>query len=122
MIYIGIILLIIGIGIRLISIKQLKSSFSLELKMPQHIVTSGIYKYIRHPSYTGSLLIIVGSSMIHTIIGISLISLAFFLSRIVAEETVLRQSQDYVGYARETGMLIPKIKRIKDATTGNTRT
>lgn len=101
----------VGIAVRIISIRTLKSNFSFELRKRNKIVKNGIYKYIRHPSYTGSLIAIFGACLIHSMLGIMIISLAFFLARIANEEQLLSLNEDYVEYKKKTGMLLPRIWR-----------
>ena len=110
-ILLGLLFLIIGIGIRIISIKTLKGDFSFVLKSPNNIVVTGIYKYMRHPSYLGSLFMIFGLSLISSIVGTMALSYAFFVSRITEEEKILQQRESYRKYRNKTGMLIPKIRR-----------
>lgn len=107
MIFIGITFVVIGYAIRLKAVYKLGQGFSLSLKVPDRIVTSGIYRYMRHPSYFGSLLMILGLSLIEPIAGIMLISLSFFLARIVEEERIL-DCADYRKYKRKTGIFFPK--------------
>jgi len=87
--------------------RKLGRDFKLTLETPSQIVTTGIYRYMRHPSYFGSLLIILGLSLIETTLGIMAISLAFFLARIVNEERILN-SNKYHEYKKRTGMFFPK--------------
>ena len=104
-------LVIVGLSIRIISIKTLRGDFSFQLKSPSNITTSGIYKYIRHPSYLGSLLMILGLSLITPVLGIMAIAYAFFLSRITNEEQILMRDFKYLDYRKRTGMFIPKLRR-----------
>ncbi|KAJ7219378.1 hypothetical protein GGX14DRAFT_591839, partial [Mycena pura] len=58
---------ILGAYIRLHCFQTLKEFFTFDLTMhPQHrLVTDGFYRYVRHPAYTGSLLITAGLSLSH---------------------------------------------------------
>lgn len=110
-IIIGILLVVIGLVLRFICIKTLKKNFTLALGIPEEIVQSGVYKYIRHPSYLGSLIMILGWSLISPVLGIMQIAFSFFLARIFEEEKKLCIKKDYFEYRKNTGMLIPKIRR-----------
>jgi protein-S-isoprenylcysteine O-methyltransferase Ste14 len=113
----GLFLIVSGMIIRFIAIVSLKSMFTPNVTIQRdHVLkTNGIFKNVRHPSYTGSLLSFLG-------LGIALgnwISLlvifvpvcAVFLYRINVEEQALVASfgQDYVNYQKVTKKLIPYI-------------
>ena len=115
--YIGLVLILIGMLIRFIAIRTLGRFFTVNLDINEkhQLVRKGLYKYVRHPSYTGSLLSFLG-------LGISLnnwISLAViflpvllvFLYRINIEEKLLlaQPGLDYKNYKRQTKRLIPLI-------------
>jgi len=78
-------------------------------------VAKGIYKYVRHPSYAGSLLSFFGlgiafSNWLVTLI-IFVPILFAFLRRMRIEEDVLRKhfGEAYDQYSKNTSRLIPKI-------------
>jgi len=96
-----------GLILRWLAIRKLGRNFKLTLEKPDRIVTTGIYRYMRHPSYLGSLLIILGLSLIEPILGTVAISIAFFMARIVNEERTLN-SEEYQEYKKRTGMFSPK--------------
>ena len=112
MIITGIICVSVGLFMRLIAIKSLKGNFSLQIKQPEKIITTGIYRLMRHPSYFGSLMIILGLGLINEIMAIMAISFFFFLARIVNEEQILDCSE-YREYKKRTGIFWPKLKRKK---------
>ncbi|KAJ7741515.1 hypothetical protein DFH07DRAFT_52714 [Mycena maculata] len=58
---------ILGTYIRLACFRTLKEFFTFELTIhPNHkLITDGFYGYVRHPAYTGSLLITAGLSFSH---------------------------------------------------------
>ncbi|KAJ6547668.1 hypothetical protein B0H19DRAFT_954057 [Mycena capillaripes] len=105
---------VLGTYIRLDCFRRLKELFSFYLTVhPQHrLVTDGFYRYVRHPAYTGSLLITAGLSLSHMtkgnwatecgpllfpfsgfLIGVSwfLWTLAVGLSRVDAEDKQMRK-------------------------------
>lgn len=102
----GIFCFCFGVILRLLAIRKLGRNFKLTLEKPSRIVTTGIYRYMRHPSYFGSLLIILGLSLIEPMLGTMAISIAFFMARIVNEERTLN-SEDYQQYKKRTGMFFP---------------
>ena len=64
--YAGIVLVILGLVIRWIAILKLRSFFTVNVNFSegQKLVETGIYKYIRHPAYLGSLLSFIGLGII----------------------------------------------------------
>ena len=60
--YPGVILMLVGIAFRQWSIFVLGRFFSpaVRTQRDQTVVETGPYRYIRHPSYTGALMIFVG--------------------------------------------------------------
>jgi protein-S-isoprenylcysteine O-methyltransferase Ste14 len=57
----------LGMFIRVRCFHELGHLFTFDLTMyPEHkLVTSGFYKYVRHPAYTGSLLLVAGIAFSH---------------------------------------------------------
>lgn len=112
---IGIFLLACGTIFRIWSIQTLGKYFTATVKTQsnQKIITTGVYGIIRHPSYLGAYLAIVGSSfLLNAFIGIffsTLIMLIAYGFRItVEEETLVRTfGEEYTAYQRKTKKLIP---------------
>lgn len=63
--YIGLVLIILGIVLRWTAILTLKRQFTTTLAIIENhkVIDIGIYKYIRHPSYTGCLMSFLGLSV-----------------------------------------------------------
>ncbi len=59
---VGLLLICLGLALRWISILQLKKYFTVTVTISEdhQLIREGLYKYIRHPSYTGSLLSFFG--------------------------------------------------------------
>ncbi|KAI0772222.1 hypothetical protein BC629DRAFT_746110 [Irpex lacteus] len=64
---IGCILVLTGAGIRLASQRSLGSFFTWEkaVKKDQELITTGPYAVVRHPSYTGMILVTAGTLLCH---------------------------------------------------------
>jgi protein-S-isoprenylcysteine O-methyltransferase Ste14 len=111
----GTIFIILGTAIRGIAIKKLGKFFSRDVEnwKNQKIVKTGIYKYIRHPSYTGNILQIIGFPLIlnsYYSLLLSFITILVFLWRIkVEEEFLIEKLPEYKKYMEETKRLIPKL-------------
>jgi protein-S-isoprenylcysteine O-methyltransferase Ste14 len=114
---VGLILIVAGLVIRWIAILKLKESFTVDVsaKKDQKIIKNGIYKFVRHPSYLGSLLSFLGLSLMFTNVFTILIIIIpitiSFLHRINIEEKVLIEAigTEYVEYSKQTKKLIPFI-------------
>ena len=103
--------IVVGFLLRWMAMRELGRDFSLSLRIPSRVVKTGIYRVMRHPSYFGSLLIILGLAILLPLLGVMATAIAFFASRIVAEEDILRRNPDYRRYARRTGVFFPKKRR-----------
>ncbi|KAK2776661.1 isoprenylcysteine carboxyl methyltransferase [Colletotrichum kahawae] len=55
--------LIIGIGapLRLLAFAQLGRNFTFQLAKPSGLTTTGVYRYIQHPGYTGQVLVLLAN-------------------------------------------------------------
>ncbi len=108
----GLFIMALGLMIRIAAKKTLGKNWSYnKLSKPSKIESHGMYKYVRHPSYLGAMLIILGSGLIDPVIGLMFIALGFYESRIMDEETVLMYHYpEYKKYKDKTGALVPKIK------------
>jgi len=109
--------MLIGMAIRFEAILTLGKSFSVNVAIhrTQTVKKTGLYRWMRHPSYTGLLLCFLAVGM-HTRNWISLLIMvtaptAALLYRIHVEENVLREhfGEEYVEYSRHTRRLIPGI-------------
>jgi len=104
-----------GIALRLWAIQTLGNFFRTRvlLQRDHRLITSGPYRYLRNPAYTGSVMIFLGFGIA---IGnwISLVTLLTLgclplIVRIAVEDRALaaRFGQDYREYRRTTWALIP---------------
>lgn len=113
----GILLMVIGSLIMLDSRYQLnKRSYgggSLSEEKEQNLITDGMYRYIRHPMYSGGLVLTIGLELaFRTLIMLSIHTLIFFIifrNRMIREEEVLltKFGQKYQEYHTKTYRLIP---------------
>ena len=106
---ISLLLILIGIFIRLLSIRHM-GIFNLVVEDAKTIQTDGIYKYARHPSYVGTMFMLAGISLISIHLALLYLAFMFFLSRAIQEESILLNNSKYREYHQKTGMFIPKIK------------
>jgi protein-S-isoprenylcysteine O-methyltransferase len=111
----GLILFVVGIIIRWISIIQLGRFFTVNVTIAKdhQLVTTGLYRYVRHPSYSGTLLTFFGFALCllnWLSLAVIFIPIAItFLWRMKVEEEALREAigKTYQAYAIQTRRLIP---------------
>nr|WP_319487751.1 isoprenylcysteine carboxylmethyltransferase family protein [uncultured Caproiciproducens sp.] len=115
--WIGVILTILGVILRVFSVWTLGKFFTLAVQVgsEQKIVQIGPYRLLRHPAYTGSILSLIGIALsFRSPWGVAvtlLIIAAVYGYRIKTEETTLEKSfgLQYQDYEKHTWRLIPYI-------------
>ena len=112
--YVGLALYIVGCVVRLAPVFVLGRRFSglVAIQEDHELVTGGLYRVIRHPSYLGLLIMSLGWSLaFQSDAGIVLtaILLVPLVARIQAEEALLRShfGAEYDRYRDRTSRLIP---------------
>lgn len=111
----GIAMMLFGIGFRQWAMAVLGRYFSgvIGVQKEQRVVQSGPYRFIRHPSYTGVLLIYLGVGFaVQSWGAIMVVLLVFVLTygyRMMVEERVLisELGVSYSDYMKRTKRLIP---------------
>jgi protein-S-isoprenylcysteine O-methyltransferase Ste14 len=106
-----------GVALRVSAIRALGAHFTRNLKIAadHRLVVDGPYRYLRHPSYTGAILMLAGIG-VGLANALSLVACVFFPTlgfalRIPREEALLRRElgEPYAEYARRTHRLVPGI-------------
>jgi protein-S-isoprenylcysteine O-methyltransferase Ste14 len=111
----GIVVMWIGLVVRIWAVVALGSSFrtTVEVDAGQAVVDRGPYRWVRHPSYDGILLIAIGYGIALgnwlSLALVLLIAAPATLRRIVVEEAELACviGEPYVEYRRRTKRLVP---------------
>ncbi len=111
----GITLVVIGVAFRWYSIRVLGKYFSVQLGVQpdQTVMKDGPYRLIRHPSYTGSLITMLGLGMVFAnwlcILSVPLIVFIGFNYRANVEEQMLIAAlgDSYREYMKHTKRFIP---------------
>ena len=80
------------------------------------LVTTGLYRYIRHPLYSGLFLIGYGAALVYVnwlgVVMMSAVFVPMMIHRAKLEEAVLGDTfKDYGEYMKRTGRFLPKIQR-----------
>ncbi len=113
----GILIIIVGLIIRIISIRTLNQYFTYSVSKTENheLIEKGFYKFIRHPGYLGQLLIFTGISIsLSNWLSVILMFLSTFIgymNRIRVEENFMVEQMGvkYSDYKKRTKKLIPKI-------------
>ena len=113
----GTLLIVAGLAVRWAAILTLRKYFTVDVAItPDHkVVMTGLYKYIRHPAYLGSLLSFLGLAISFsnwlTVLTIFIPITAAFVYRMKVEEEALDANlgDAYRQYCASTKRLIPGI-------------
>lgn len=114
--WIGLVAFATGIVIQVLAMRQLGSFFTVRLGVQagQQLVTTGVYRWIRHPGYFSYLLSITGIALTLSSLAtlVFIVPILIFLKyRIASEEKMLiaEFGDAYRQYQRKTWRLIPFI-------------
>ena len=112
--YVGLVLLTLGGALRIAPVFVLGRRFTglVAIQEGHRLQTDGLYRYIRHPSYAGLLLSVVGYVLVFRCwLGLLLVValLAVLIARMNAEEALLESEfgEEYASYRRRTWRLVP---------------
>lgn len=109
--------LALGTAFRLWAIRTLDKAFAavVQIKADQKLVTSGPYRWLRHPSYTGAWIAMMGSALLmHSYLGLVIMApgmLLVYMRRIAVEERALEAGfgEQYLNMKQNTQRLVPGV-------------
>jgi protein-S-isoprenylcysteine O-methyltransferase Ste14 len=116
--YIGVFCIVVGVVIRCTAVLTLKRAFTLSVQTTadQHLIQTGLYRIVRNPAYTGSIISLLGVSLayLHVLGIISIFVICFICYGIrihIEEKAMLNQfQQEFKEYCKHTKYrLIPGI-------------
>jgi protein-S-isoprenylcysteine O-methyltransferase Ste14 len=109
-------LAISGLVIAIVARRRLAGNWSgtVTFKRNHELITTGIYRYMRHPIYTGVLLMFLATALlvgtIGAVIGFFILFFTFWFKLKQEEELLIRHFTDkYLEYKRRVKSLIPYI-------------
>ena len=113
----GVVVMWLGLALRAWAVLSLGSSFrtTVEVDPGQAVVAGGPYRWIRHPSYTGLLMIVAGFGLAAgswlSLAACLLLPLPVIVRRIYVEEAELERvlGDAYRGYAAGRARLVPRL-------------
>ncbi|MCD6201184.1 MAG: isoprenylcysteine carboxylmethyltransferase family protein [Bacteroidales bacterium] len=111
----GLAIIVCGMIIRFASVWSLGRYFTVDVTIRNNhkLKTDGIYKRVRHPSYTGSILSFIGFGIsLNNWISLGVVAILVIftmLYRIRIEEQLLTKQfgKEYLDYKKKTNRLIP---------------
>lgn len=111
----GILSMAAGVILRLIAVLTLKRAFTLTVQTTeeQHLIQTGLYRKLRNPSYTGSILSLIGAAVgLRNVLGIlvvCILNIICYSIRIQKEEKALqaRFQDEFITYKKHSYRLIP---------------
>lgn len=120
--YIGSGIALFGIVVRRVAINTLNQHFDslIQVKENQQLIQHGLYKWFRHPSYTGTILTFLGFGMasmnLINMIILPILFLVVYHYRTKLEEKVLESGfgDEYRLYKERTWKLFPSVRGRKN--------
>ncbi len=106
--------MVTGVAIRRMARRALGKQFSYALKIVERheLITRGVYRYVRHPAYTGDLLFQLGLALLFSssygfLLMLALVPLMLYRIRIEERMMIEKFGDAYQEYRRKTKALIP---------------
>jgi protein-S-isoprenylcysteine O-methyltransferase Ste14 len=114
---ISLLLLVSGLVIRLTAILTLGRFFSTRVAIQQdhRLVRRGLYRLVRHPSYTGLVLLFLGMALSFgnwlsfAVIVVPFLSALLYRIRVEESSLVETLGQEYIDYCKSTRCLLPGV-------------
>lgn len=113
--YIGLLFAGIGFLVLVVAILNLDRNLTPypSPKTNAALITTGLYKYVRHPIYSGIILLFTGYSLYKDSwykLGIAFLLIVLFHFKTLYEEARLSEKfTDYKNYKKKTGKFLPKL-------------
>jgi protein-S-isoprenylcysteine O-methyltransferase Ste14 len=112
----GVVVMVTGLVLRIWAVLTLGRSFrtTVEVHRDQRVVDTGPYRSVRHPSYTGLLLVVLGfeiGTRVWPAVLLVLLPCAAVVRRIAVEEAFLLAAlgPSYAAYRGRTRRLVPGV-------------
>lgn len=112
--YICIAMTLIGVGLVFVGWRVIHKRYWSKDEGEGELVTDGVYRFIRHPQYTGFLLITLGmiadwATLPLLIMWPILLGIYYRLARMEERQMLEEFGERYEIYKRQTGMFLPKL-------------
>ncbi len=106
---IGHVLIIVGATLAILGWRRIYSSKG-------QLVCDGVYRWMRHPQYTGFFLFLIGSiinwpTIVTLVMLPALLVIYYRLAKTEEADALAAFGEDYAEYQTRTGMFLPKLRR-----------
>jgi protein-S-isoprenylcysteine O-methyltransferase Ste14 len=115
---VGLALLMTGIvivSLGLFSLRKTLTPFP-SVRRDGVLVTNGIYRFIRHPIYTGIMMVLAGYGLYSAHAGklviVVFLAILFYFKSVYEEQMLGNAYPGYEEYRRRTGRFLPRLKNI----------
>ena len=113
---IGTAMMVVGVALVMIGWRIIYKRFWSKEDGTGELVTNGIYAYIRHPQYTGFMLITLGMILdwatLPLLVMWPVLAIIYYrLARMEEHEMLKQFGENYQRYQAQTGMFVPKLFR-----------
>jgi protein-S-isoprenylcysteine O-methyltransferase Ste14 len=111
----GAVLAVVGLGLYIAAHLYLRRNWSIAAVIieGQSLVTAGPYRYVRHPMYTGMMVVVVGSGLLVSnyaiLASIVPVAAAYYIRARREESLLMAEFPEYREYAARTKMFIPGV-------------
>ena len=99
--------------LRIWTLRTIGRSWNVKVVRPERVVTTGPYRFIRHPNYLVVILEIAALPAIHgawiSMVALTLVNAGVLFVRIRTEERVLRADPDWWNAMKDRARLIPGV-------------
>jgi protein-S-isoprenylcysteine O-methyltransferase Ste14 len=117
LLWLGLCMIVCGTVVRQIAIRTLGKYHVLTIATQgkQPVITTGIYRFVRHPSYLGAMVTVAGFALsLNSLIGsivLVILNVSGLIYRIRLEDAYLNEQlgKPYKTYAHHTARLIPYV-------------
>ena len=114
--YLSVFLIVLGLIVAILARKKLADNWSsvVDYKTSHKLITTGFYKYMRHPIYTGFLLMGFGTFLFFNVKNLCMVfavGIIFLVIRIRKEEELMSKHfpKEYPEYKKKVKAIIPYI-------------
>ncbi len=106
-------LIVVGGTINLIGLITMRRAFTI-MSEARALVTHGIFRYLRHPLYTGHMIMFFGSMLLRLHVITVALYMLFVVGQVtrarIEERKLLRSFAEYADYRNRTGMFFPNMR------------
>ncbi len=118
LLWVGFAMVALGATVNILGRFTLGRNWANHIKIyhDHRVVTTGVYKFIRHPLYASLMLMLLGGGVMYRnalcVLLTAGVFIPFMAYRAWQEEVLLTQQlPEYAAYQRKTGMFMPKLWR-----------